>query len=178
MHQMTSMAAEDIVDGVIAVREGNLAIGILKMFEEEHIVLDGAGAIGPAALLSRNIEGLSGKRVVCILSSGNTDSSFIGRTIEKGLAIDDRLIQVIVTVPDMVGGFAELFEIFGKNGSSVVEFLTDGVFHRFDVCTVEFKIVAEVSGLDHAIQLNEAILARYGPHCRFSLSHRTQRINA
>ncbi|VDO25945.1 unnamed protein product [Haemonchus placei] len=114
----------DIVDGVIAIREGNLAIGILKMFEEEHIVLEGAGAIGPAALLSGNIEGLSGKRVVCILSGGNIDSSLMGRTIEKGLAIDDRLIQVIVTVPDMVGGFAELFEIFAENGSSIVEFLT------------------------------------------------------
>ncbi|KAK6016674.1 hypothetical protein OSTOST_17841 [Ostertagia ostertagi] len=142
------------------------------------MVLEGAGAIGPAALLAGNIEGLAGKRIACILSGGNIESSMIGLTIEKGLAIDNRMIQVRVTMPDMVGGFAELFEIFAKNGSSVKEFLTDGVFHRFDVLTLECKIVAEVCGVEHAMQLNEAILARYGSNCQFSLSHRTQRINA
>ncbi|KAK6039365.1 hypothetical protein COOONC_23129 [Cooperia oncophora] len=86
------------------------------MFEQEKIVLDGAGAIGPSALLAGNIEGLSGKRVVCILSGGNIDSCLVGRTIEKGLAIDNRLIQVRVTMPDMIGGFNELFEIFAENG--------------------------------------------------------------
>ncbi|PIO73203.1 hypothetical protein TELCIR_04829 [Teladorsagia circumcincta] len=48
------------------------------------IVLEGAGAIGPAALLAGNIEGLAGKRVACILSGGNIESSMIGQTIEKG----------------------------------------------------------------------------------------------
>ncbi|KAK6036572.1 hypothetical protein COOONC_25923, partial [Cooperia oncophora] len=109
------------------------------MFEQEKIVLDGAGAIGPSALLAGNIEGLSGK--------------------EFGLAIDNRLIQVRVTMPDMIGGFNELFEIFAENGSSIKEFLTDGVFHRFDVLTLECKITAEVCGLEHAMQLNEAIVA-------------------
>ncbi|PIO61461.1 pyridoxal-phosphate dependent protein, partial [Teladorsagia circumcincta] len=121
---LTRRILADMVDGVVAIREGSLALGILKMFEQEKIVLEGAGAIGPAALLAGNIEGLAGKRVACILSGGNIESSMIGQTIEKGLAIDNRLIQVRVTMPDMVGGFAELFEIFARNGSSVKEFLT------------------------------------------------------
>ncbi|KAK5974539.1 L-threonine dehydratase catabolic TdcB, partial [Trichostrongylus colubriformis] len=74
---------KDMIDGVVAIREGSLATGILKMLEEEKIVLEGAGAIGPAALLAGNIEGLLGRRIVCILSGGNIDSSLIGRAIEK-----------------------------------------------------------------------------------------------
>ncbi|KAK6016672.1 hypothetical protein OSTOST_17843 [Ostertagia ostertagi] len=65
-------------------------------------------------------------------------------------------------MPDMVGGFAELFEIFAKNGSSVKEFLTVRT-----VCSIVLtclhssaRFVAEVCGVEHAMQLNEAILAR------------------
>ncbi|KAK6031959.1 pyridoxal-phosphate dependent protein [Ostertagia ostertagi] len=88
---------KNLVSKVIAVKETDIAV-----------VAEGAGAIGAAALLAGNLQELAGKRVVCILSGGNIDSTMVGRCIEKGLAVDHRLIRFEVLISDRPGGVAEL----------------------------------------------------------------------
>lgn len=73
-----------------------------------------SGAVGLAALLSGKLPHLKGKksertivfecknrfnfRVVSILTGGNIDSTVLGRTIERGLAVDGRLVKFDVNL--------------------------------------------------------------------------------
>jgi threonine dehydratase len=46
--------------------------------------------------------------VVIALCGGNIDTTILGRSIERGLAVDGRLVRFVVTVSDRPGGIAEL----------------------------------------------------------------------
>lgn len=49
-------------------------------------------------------------RVVAILSGGNIDTTVLGRAIERGLAVDGRLIRIEVVVSDRPGGSSLPFQ--------------------------------------------------------------------
>ncbi|HZD57478.1 MAG TPA: hydroxyectoine utilization dehydratase EutB [Anaerolineales bacterium] len=60
------------VDGIVLVSEEQIAAAMSLVFYEHHFVLEGAGAVGIAALLSEKAK-ISGKKVVVLLSGGNVD---------------------------------------------------------------------------------------------------------
>lgn len=62
----------ETLTGVIAVPEGRICTEILKLYNDDAIVAEPAGALSIAALDSLKAE-IRGKRVVCILSGGNND---------------------------------------------------------------------------------------------------------
>ncbi|WKY11700.1 hypothetical protein Q1695_003347 [Nippostrongylus brasiliensis] len=165
------------IDGLVAVKEPYIGAAVTAMLAEERIVLEGAGALGPAAILARSFQGLRGKRVVCILTGGNIDSTVIGRTAEKGLAFDNRLVHLEVFIPDNPDGFSEFFEIFDGIGSRIVEVRTDTTFNRLDTNSIRCKVVAETNSIDQMISLNEAVVGRYGRFSSFSTLHSSKRID-
>jgi threonine dehydratase len=55
-------------------------------------------------------------RVVIALCGGNIDTTILGRSIERGLAVDGRLVRFVVTVSDRPGGIAELAKLLANMG--------------------------------------------------------------
>lgn len=55
-------------------------------------------------------------RVVVPMCGGNIDTTVLGRVLERGLAVDNRMIRFIVTVSDRPGGIAELTQKLLKLG--------------------------------------------------------------
>ena len=56
-------------------------------------------------------------RVVIALCGGNIDTTALGRVIERGLAVDGRLVRFVVTVSDRPGGIAELTKMLCEMGA-------------------------------------------------------------
>ena len=54
--------------------------------------------------------------VVIPLCGGNTDTTVLGRCLERGLAADGRLCRFLVTVSDRPGGIAELTKLLAGIG--------------------------------------------------------------
>lgn len=89
----------------MTVSEQELCVAILRLMENEKIVVEGAGAAGVAALMAGNfaydlmsyilgkLSYLKGKRVATIITGGNIDSTVLGRAIERGLVFDGRLVS-------------------------------------------------------------------------------------
>jgi threonine dehydratase len=65
--------AASLVDRVVTVREDQVAQAIVRLEQIEHAVVEGAGAIGLAALLGGVIPLASNQRVVLLLTGGNID---------------------------------------------------------------------------------------------------------
>ncbi|KIH60604.1 ACT domain protein [Ancylostoma duodenale] len=162
---------KNLVSKVIAVKETDIAVGILRLLETEKVVTEGAGAIGVAALLAGNLPELTGKKVVCILSGGNIDSTMVGRCIEKGLAVDNRLIRFEALISDRPGGVAELSKLVADTGASVKDMAMERAFHRSDAFTTNCKVVVETRGLEHAVELRNVLKKRYGADCQFFTIH-------
>ena len=55
-------------------------------------------------------------RVVIALCGGNIDTTALGRVIERGLAVDGRLVRFVVRVSDRPGGIAELTKMLADMG--------------------------------------------------------------
>uniref|UniRef100_A0A1I8GZG0 Serine racemase n=1 Tax=Macrostomum lignano TaxID=282301 RepID=A0A1I8GZG0_9PLAT len=88
--------------------------------ELEKVVVEGAGEP-----LQGLLPELQGKTVVVILCGGNIDTTVLGRVIERGLAVDGRLIHFVTTVSDRPGGIAELSAILAGMGVSIKD-----IFHE------------------------------------------------
>nr|CAD2143162.1 unnamed protein product [Meloidogyne enterolobii] len=97
------LIAQGLIDQMITVSEGSIALAILRLIEVEKSVVEGGGAVGLAALVSGKLDHLRGKSSA-ILTGGNIDTTVLGRTIERGLAVDGRLIKFDVVVSDRPGG--------------------------------------------------------------------------
>ncbi len=55
--------------------------------------------------------------VVVMLCGGNIDTTVLGRSLERGLAADGRLVRFCVKVPDKPGGLCMLTQLLATLNS-------------------------------------------------------------
>ncbi|MGO8038761.1 hydroxyectoine utilization dehydratase EutB [Rhizobium leguminosarum] len=72
-----------LLDDVVLVDEGEIAAGIRHAYEHERQIVEGAGAVGIAALLSGKLAHIQGP-IAAILSGGNIDMA-LHRNVVNGL---------------------------------------------------------------------------------------------
>lgn len=78
---------------MVTVDEKDVALAVLRLVEQQKMVVEGGGATGLAALLPGgplDRADIKGKNVVVPLCGGNIDVNVLGRVIERGLAADGR----------------------------------------------------------------------------------------
>uniref|UniRef100_A0AC34Q8G3 Threonine ammonia-lyase n=1 Tax=Panagrolaimus sp. JU765 TaxID=591449 RepID=A0AC34Q8G3_9BILA len=117
----------------------------------EKSVVEGAGAVGLAALLSGKLPFLKGKKVVNILTGGNIDTTVLGRTIERGLAVDGRLIN----------GIADLATTIAKQGASIKDIFHERAWVAANVFSVRVKVICETRDHEHAAEFFKVMAAKY-----------------
>jgi threonine dehydratase len=77
-NQYTFEIVKNFVDEIALVSEDEIASAMRFAFKEHRLVLEGAGAVGIAALLAGKVQNIQGD-VVSVLSGGNVDmDAFIG----------------------------------------------------------------------------------------------------
>ena len=135
------------VDRVVTVTEEEIANAILLLLEIEKTVVEGAGAVGLAALANNRVD-LEGRTVVLILSGGNIDVNVIARVIERGLVKDGRLVRLRVRLRDRPGTLAGLTAIVARTRANVLRIEHDRAFSRAPVGDSEVELTLETSGAD------------------------------
>jgi len=140
------------VDEIVTVSEEEIASAILYLLEREKTVVEGAGAVGVAALMQRKIRGLEGKRVVSIISGGNIDVNLVARVIERGLVKDGRLVRVSVALQDKPGQLAKVSAIIANHRANVIEVHHTRAFaSRFGGTTLQLTL--ETRGTEHVEEI-------------------------
>ena len=153
--------ARRFVDKVVTVDERDIALAVLRLVELEKSVVEGAGATGLAAIIAGALPELQGKKVVIPLCGGNIDTAVLGRVIERGLAVDGRLVRFVATVKDRPGGVANLTKILSDMGVSIKDIYHERAWLGQDVAAVDVKCVAETRSKEHGEELRAALAAKY-----------------
>jgi len=148
---------QHVVDEVVTVDEGSIALAILRLIELEKSVVEGAGATPLAAFLAGKLEHLRGRKVVLVLCGGNIDLTMLDRVIETGLVADGRLARFTVSISDRPGGLARLAEVIASTGASINEIVHDRAFSGPDLSAVRVICVVETTGHDHVRGLHRAL---------------------
>jgi threonine dehydratase len=83
-NRYTFRACRALVDQTFVVTEDQIAVAMARMFHEHHLVVEGAGAVGIAALLAGIVVPL-GRHVTIIVSGGNVDAAVLARIHRRWL---------------------------------------------------------------------------------------------
>lgn len=150
------------VDEVVLVDEEEIAQSILVLLERAKLMVEGAGAVGLAALLNNKVENLQGP-VCVILSGGNIDVNVLSRIIERGLVKAGRYVRLSTFVPDRPGGLQRLLALVAGSGANVMHVHHERWLNKVTIGEVEIDLALETRDARHVEQIL-AVLKQEGYH--------------
>jgi len=100
--QLTYQLCSEVLDEMLSVPEGKVCTTILKLYNEDAIVVEPAGALS-VAVLDLCKEEIKGKKVVCVISGGNNDIDRMGEIKEQSLLYEGLKHYFIVRFPQRPG---------------------------------------------------------------------------
>jgi threonine dehydratase len=109
----------ETLDDIVAVDDEQIGEAIVLLAERTKLVVEGAGAVGVAAILG-GLAGGSGS-VLALLSGGNIDASLMVQVMRRGLASHGRYLVLRTRVPDRPGELAKLLGLLADERVNVVE---------------------------------------------------------
>lgn len=144
---------EALVDDVVLVDEEEIIRAIFFLLEREKLVVEGAGAVGVAALLEGKIRPGPGDVVACVLSGGNIDMNMVSRIIDRALWADGRLASLSVVVRDRPGYLNEVTAVVAIEGANVLHIEHTRAFGDITVGKVGIAMKIESRGRDHVAKI-------------------------
>ena len=99
---LTYEICRELLDEMLLVPEGKVCTTILKLYNEDAIVVEPAGALS-VAVLDACKDKIKGKKVVCVVSGGNNDIARMQEIKEKSLLYEGLKHYFIVRFPQRPG---------------------------------------------------------------------------
>jgi len=149
---LTLPVVREFVDEILLVDENEIEAAVLLLLEIEKTVVEGAGAVGLAALLA-NRERFKGRKVGLILSGGNIDLFILSSIIHRGLARSGRLVRLRVGIPDVPGALTEVTRLLGTVNANIIEISHQRAFTHLSLRLAEVEFVLQTLGRDHMRQI-------------------------
>jgi threonine dehydratase len=157
--ELTAPLVERLVDDVVTVSDDETAQAMVFLLERSKQVVEGAGAVGVAALMQGRAKPAERGATVLVLSGGNVDATLLVEAIRRGETAAGRRMILSTKIPDRPGGLATLLSLVAKIGANVidVEHLRDGM--DLHVRESAVQLVLQTRGVDHDEQILEAVRA-------------------
>ena len=147
------------VTDMLLVSEDDIEQAILMLLEIEKTVVEGAGAVGLAALMKHR-DRFQGKQVGLILSGGNIEPLVLAEIIQRGMVKSGRLVRLRVDVRDVPGALAEVATLLGQLGANIDEVQHQRAFSSLSVERVQIELVVQTRGAAHVAEVLAAMTAR------------------
>lgn len=153
---MTVELINRYADGVVTVSDLEISGAILQLMERCKQIVEPAGATPLAAVLSGKID-TKGKKVVCVLSGGNIDVSFIQCIIEQGLVARGRRMRFTVTLMDKPGSLVQMLDIIAKARANILTVEHDKLSLGLNPNEITVHVACEVGGVEHGRAVLDAL---------------------
>jgi threonine dehydratase len=136
------------VDDLVLVDEGDIEQALVMLLEVEKTLVEGAGAVGLAALL-KYPERFKGKRVGLVLCGGNIDPLLLAAIIERGMVRAGRLARIRVGARDVPGSLARITAMVAEAGANIEEVHHQRAFTTLSAQNAEIELVVQTRGHSH-----------------------------
>jgi threonine dehydratase len=112
---LTYKICSEVLDGMDVVPEGKICSTILKLYNEDAIVVEPAGALSIAAL-DDYAELIKGKTVVCVVGGGNNDIDRMPEIKERSLQFEGLKHYFLIRFAQRPGALKEFVSnVLGEN---------------------------------------------------------------
>ena len=113
--EITFSICKDVLDDMLLVAEGKVCTTILKLYNEDAIVAEPAGALSIAAL-DEYADRIKGKTVVCIVSGSNNDIDRMQEIKERSLQYEGLKHYFLIRFAQRPGALKEFVNhVLGEN---------------------------------------------------------------
>ena len=145
------------VDDMVVVSEDEVAEAMVFLLERAKLVVEGAGAVGVAALLGGRVAGARTGTTAAILSGGNVDAGLLAQVARRHETQAGRRVVVLTRTPARRGALAGLLSLVADTGANLVD--VQHVREGFDLHVRETAVqtVLETRGDGHADEVLRVI---------------------
>ena len=152
---LTFEVIKKYVDEIVTIDDEAIASAILMLLERAKLVVEGAGAIGLAALLHGKIPAQG--PVACLISGGNIDVNFIARIIERGLVKAGRRVILTTRVIDRPGSLQKLLASIAASRGNVLYVHHDRIQHDVPLGQAKVQVSLETRDTEHTREILDAL---------------------
>ena len=155
--ELTLSLMRDVLDAIELVDEDEVAEAMVLLMEKAKLVVEGAGAVGAAALLGGQVAPAAEGSTVVVLSGGNVDAGLLATVARRHETEMGRRTALLTRVPDRPGALARLLALIAGEGANLVE--VEHVREGIDLHVREtaVQLVLETRGPAHADRVLAAI---------------------
>jgi threonine dehydratase len=148
--RLTLPLIQGLVDEVVVVDDDDVADAMVLLMERAKLVVEGAGAVGIAALTTGAVRPAPHGRTVIVLSGGNVDPARLLEIVRRHETHAGRRLRLYSAIRDRPGALAGLLVAVGEAGANVIDVthVRDGVDLHFGQTGIE--LVLETRGTTHA----------------------------
>jgi threonine dehydratase len=138
------------LDELVVVGEDETAEAMAVLMERCKLVVEGAGAVGVAALLGGQVKPAASGSTVAVLSGGNVDAALLAAIVRRHENEGGRRLVLLTRVPDRPGGLVGVLSLISDAGANIVDVshVREGLDLHVRETAVE--IVLETRGHEHA----------------------------
>jgi threonine dehydratase len=154
--ELTLPLVQRWLDDVVVVPDDDIAEAIVLCMERAKLVVEGAGAVGVAALLGGQTRAARSGTTCVVLSGGNVDAGLLATVARRHETEAGRRLVFFTRVRDTPGSLARLLSLVGEAGGNLihVEHLREGI--DLHVRETAVQVTLETRGREHA----DEVLAR------------------
>lgn len=142
------------LDDVITIEDDELIGVFLDMVENHKMVVENSGLLSVAALKHL---GVTGRKIVSILSGGNMDVITMSSVVRLGLIERGRVFTVSVLLPDKPGELVRVAQVIADNQGNVIKLDHNQFVSTNRNAAVELRVTMEAFGHEHKQQIVKAL---------------------
>jgi threonine dehydratase len=156
--EFTMPLLDDLLDDIVGVSDEEISEAIVLLLERAKLVVEGAGAVGVAALLAGKAGG-SGTAVP-VLSGGNIDPTMLISVMRHGLTVAGRYLVVRTRLSDRPGELIKLLSLVAEERGNLisVEHHREGM--DIPVTETEVELTVITRDEDHCRSLLDTMVER------------------
>ena len=143
------------IDKVVTVSDDDIAKAIVALMERSKMVVEPAGAVPVAALMTGAFKPKG--NTVAVLSGGNIDPLLMQKVIGHGLVASDRYVTLQIMLPDRPGQLVKTAQAIAAAQGNVVEVLHTRHGDDFDISEVELRVSIETTGSEHSARVLKSL---------------------
>ena len=149
--EMTMRILEELLDELVVVGDEEISESIALLLERSKLVVEGAGAVGVAALLTGKVGGTGS--VCALLSGGNIDPTLLIPVMRHGLSLAGRILVIRSRLTDRPGELIKLLRTVAEQRANIVaiEHRREGV--ALQVADVGIELTLITRNEEHCLAL-------------------------
>jgi threonine dehydratase len=155
--EFTMSILDTTLSALVSVSDEEISTAIVMLLERAKLVVEGAGAVGIAALLAGKVPGDG--PVAILLSGGNIDATLLISVMRHGLTHAGRYVVIRTRVPDRPGELARLLELLAEQRVNVVSVEHHREGMAVSVAETEVELTLTTRDAEHCAEVLAALQA-------------------